>query len=103
MSGKFELITNDASVIQHFQSVASGVIIVDPASAILLGTSVGGQQSDDLMLEKKWSELKRLSDRLRQLNAHDAFYIHPAELFQSAETAIYSPLLAVFQQGCDHP
>ena len=72
---KCELITNDASVIQRFQSIAPGVIIVEPATAILLGAPVGGEQSVDLILEKKLSELKRLSDRLRQLNAHDVFYL----------------------------
>jgi hypothetical protein len=36
---------------------------------------VGGEQFVDLILEKKLSEFKRLSIRLRQLNAHDAFYL----------------------------
>jgi hypothetical protein len=70
---KCELITNDASVIQRFQSIAP--IIVDPATATLLGAPVGGEQSVDLILEKKLSELKHLSDRLRQLIAHDTFYL----------------------------
>jgi hypothetical protein len=74
---KFELITNDASVIQRFHSIAPGVIIVDPATATVLGASVGGEQSVDLILEEKLSELKHLCDRLMQLNAHDAFYLLP--------------------------
>jgi hypothetical protein len=57
-----ELIANDASVIQRFQSIAPGVIIVDPATAALLGAPVGGEQSVGLILEKKLLELKRLSE-----------------------------------------
>jgi hypothetical protein len=72
---KCELITNDASVIQRFQSIAPGVNIVDPAVAILLGAPVGGEQSVDLILEKKLDDLKRLSNRLERLDAHDAFYL----------------------------
>jgi hypothetical protein len=67
---KCELITNDASVIQRFQSIAPGVNIVDPAVAILLGAPVGGEQSVDLILEKKLNDLKRLSNRLKRLDAH---------------------------------
>jgi hypothetical protein len=92
---KCELITNDASVIQRFQSIAPTVIIVDPATATLLGAPVGGEQSVDLILEKKLSELKRLSDRLRQLNPHDAFYLLRNCL--SLQKLQYTPLLALFQ------
>jgi hypothetical protein len=59
---KCELITNYASVIQRFQSIAPGVIIVDPATATLLAAPVGGEQSVDLILKEKLSELERLSD-----------------------------------------
>ena len=72
---KCELLTNDASAIQRFQSIAPTVIIVDLATVTLLGAPVGGEQSVDLILDKKLSELKRLSDRLRQLNSHDTFYL----------------------------
>jgi hypothetical protein len=47
---KCEFITNDASIIQRFQSITPGVIIVDPATATLLGAPVDGEQSVDLML-----------------------------------------------------
>jgi hypothetical protein len=51
-----ELITNGTSVIQRFQSIAPGVIIVDPATATLLGAPVREEQSVDLILEKScWS------------------------------------------------
>ena len=71
---KCELIANDDSVIRRFQTVAPDIIIVDPATAVLLGAPVGGQQSVDLVLENKLGELKRLSDRLKQLRAHDGFF-----------------------------
>jgi hypothetical protein len=72
---KCELITKDACAIQRFQSIAPDVIIVEPSTAILLGAPVGGEQSIDLVLENKLTELKRLSDRLKQFKAHDAFYL----------------------------
>ena len=72
---KCELIANDDSVIRRFQTVAPDIIIVDPATAVLLGAPVGGQQSIDLVLENKLGELKRLSDRLKQLCAHDGFFL----------------------------
>jgi hypothetical protein len=46
---------------------------------VLLGAPVGGHQSVEHVLESKLAELKRL----KQLNAHDAFF-SVAELFQSA-------------------
>jgi hypothetical protein len=72
---KCELILNDASVIQQFQMIAPNIIIVDPAMAVLLGAPVGGQQSIDMVLERKLKELTRLSDRLKFLRAHDAFFL----------------------------
>jgi hydroxymethylpyrimidine/phosphomethylpyrimidine kinase len=48
---KCELIANDDSVIQRFQTVAPDIIIVDPATAVLPTTPVGEQQSVDLVLE----------------------------------------------------
>ena len=72
---KCELISADQSVIQQFQSIAPDIAIVDPNGAILLGAPVGGQLSVDQMLEKKLTELQRLSHRLKGLQAHDAFYL----------------------------
>jgi len=72
---KCELITNDVSVIERFRSIAPEVTVVDPAMAILLGAPVGGEQAVDFVLGKKLEELERLSNRLKHLNAHDAFYL----------------------------
>jgi hypothetical protein len=72
---KCELITADQSVIHKFLSIAPDIAIVDPDAAVLLGAPVGGQQSIDQMLEKKLTELQRLSHRLKGLKAHDAFYL----------------------------
>jgi hypothetical protein len=72
-AAKCELIANDVSVIQRFQTVAPDIIIFDPATTVLLGAPIGGQQSVDRVLENKLGELKRLSDRLKQLRSHDAF------------------------------
>jgi hypothetical protein len=57
--------TDDASAIQRSESIAPGVNIIDPATATLRGAPVSGVQSVDLILEKKLSELKGHSDRLR--------------------------------------
>jgi hypothetical protein len=55
---KCKLIANDASVIQRFHTVAPDIIIVDPATAVLLSAPVGRQRSVDLVLENKFGELK---------------------------------------------
>jgi len=72
---KCELITADQQAIQQFKSIAPDIVIVDPAAAVLLGAPVGSQQSVDLVLENKLTELQRLSHRLKGLAAHDAFYL----------------------------
>jgi len=72
---KCELITNDAYAIRRVQSIAPDVIIVEPSAAILLSAPVGGDHSIDFVLQNKLTELKRLSDRWKQLNTHDAFYL----------------------------
>lgn len=62
---KCELITTDQSVIHKFLSIAPDIVVVDPDAAVLLGAPVGGQQSVDQLLEKKLTELQRLSHRLK--------------------------------------
>jgi len=72
---KCERFTADQSVIHKFQSIVPEISIVDSNAAVLLSAAVGGQQSVDQLLEKKLTELQRLSHCLKGLQAHDAFFL----------------------------
>ena len=45
------------------------------SKAVLLGAPIGGEDSIDEVLTVKLSELRRLSERLKDLNAHDALFL----------------------------
>jgi len=72
---KCELICNNSEESSRFLAEFPHVNVVDPETAILLGAPIGGEQSVDLVLENKLQELKRLSERLKLLSAHDAFFL----------------------------
>jgi hypothetical protein len=48
---------------------------INTSSALLLGSPIGGDQSVDGVLEAKLQELRRLSERVSLLNAHDALFL----------------------------
>lgn len=72
---KCEIITNDDEVVQKFKAIAPDISHVRPASAMLLGAPIGGEQCVDEILAGKLFELRRLSDRLSMLDAHDALFL----------------------------
>jgi hypothetical protein len=72
---KCELITDDSDVVAKFREVAPDIKHVSPSIATLLGAPIGTNQGTDLVLSQKLNELKRLTDRLKVLCAHDAFYL----------------------------
>jgi len=63
-----EIITDDIDVLQKFRNFAPDIKHVKPASAILLGAPIGGEQSVDEAFRVKLDELRRLSSRVSQLH-----------------------------------
>ena len=72
---KCEIITDEDAVITRFKTIAPDIKHVTSASAMLLGAPIGGRQSVDEVLSDKLLQLRRLSDRLSLLNAHDALFL----------------------------
>jgi hypothetical protein len=72
---KCELVTADAHVLAVVRQKMPDVIHVAPEDATLSGAPVGGQRGITSTLIAKLSELQRLSDRLKHLNTHDAFFL----------------------------
>jgi len=73
--GKCEIITDCDDVMQKFRKIAPNIKHVRTASAMLLGAPIGGEQCIDDALSTKLKELRRLSDRVSLLNAHDALFL----------------------------
>lgn len=72
---KCELITSDQDVVKGIRQSLPSVIHVNPCDAVVLGAPVGGSCVVDAVLSQKLEEFRRLTDRLKQLSAHDAFYL----------------------------
>jgi hypothetical protein len=72
---KCELITDDPDVITRFRSVAPTILHISTCDATLLGAPIGSEAGVETMLSRKISEFRRLADRLKKLNAHDAFFL----------------------------
>jgi len=72
---KCELVTDDPAVVAKFRVVAPTILHVRTSDATLLGAPVGSKCALDYTLEKKVVEFQRLAERLKQLSAHDAFYL----------------------------
>jgi len=62
-------------VIAKFRTIAPNILIIQPAQAMLLGAPIGSDDEISVALIKKMDEFQRLSHRLLQLNAHDAFFL----------------------------
>jgi hypothetical protein len=74
-TSKCELITDNDELVQQFRLVASDIKHVKTSAAMLLGAPVGGEQSVVEVLTTKLHELRRMSDRISQFNAHDALFL----------------------------
>ena len=72
---KCELITDDPSVITKFRIVAPTIQHIEPHQAMLLGAPIGNDGEIDDILSKKIEEFQRLANRIKQLCAHDAFFL----------------------------
>jgi hypothetical protein len=72
---KCEIITDNVEVLQKFRDVAPDIKHVKTAAAMLLGAPIGSEQSVDDVLKAKLEELRRLSNRLSLLHAHDALFL----------------------------
>ena len=72
---KCEPVTNDLEVVKKFRVIALTITHVDISQADLLGTPIGSLEEIDVVLTKKISDFQRLTCRLKQLCAHDAFYL----------------------------
>jgi hypothetical protein len=72
---KCELITDDKDVLDKFRSIAPSILHVSTSQAMLLGAPIGSNAAIDTILSKKLLEFRLMADRLKQLRAHDAFFL----------------------------
>jgi len=63
--------TDDIDELEKFRNIAPDIKHVKPIAPI---APIGGEQSVDEVLIVKLDELRRLSNRVSQLHAHDAFF-----------------------------
>jgi hypothetical protein len=95
---KCEIITDNVEVLQKFRDVAPDIKHVKTAAAMLLGAPIGSEQSVEDVLQAKLEELRRLSNRLSLLHAHDAlFFIE--ELFQHSKANVHSTRRALLLES----
>ena len=72
---KCEIITDDMVIVEKFKSLTPEIIHTSPSVATLLGAPIGSNQGTAVALFEKLKELKRLSENLQLLNAHDALFL----------------------------
>jgi len=72
---KCELVTDDSVVVDKFRSVSPTILHINLYNATLLGALIGGKAGMKTILSKKIDELRRLTERLKKLSAHDAFFL----------------------------
>ena len=72
---KCELVTDDMEVVEKFRAIAPSINHVSTSHADMLGAPIGSLEEIDIVLTKKISDFQRLACRLKQLCAHDAFYL----------------------------
>ena len=84
---KCEIITDNDEVLQKFRDVAPDIKHANKAAPMLLGAPIGSEQSVDV--KAKLEELRRLSNRLSLLHAHDALFL-TEELFQHSKAKVHS-------------
>ena len=70
-----EIITDDDEDLRKFRMTALDIKQVKTATAMLLGAPIGGEQSVDAAVLVKLEELRRLSNRVSLLHAHDALFL----------------------------
>jgi hypothetical protein len=74
-TSKCELITDDDDIVRQFRAVVPDINHVNTSDAMLLGAPIGSEQSVVEVLTVKLHELRRLSVRISQFNAHDALFL----------------------------
>ena len=62
-------------IVEKFKSLTPEIIHTSPSVATLLGAMIGSNQGTAVALFEKLKELKRLSENLQLLNAHDALFL----------------------------
>ena len=72
---KCELSTSNIDVVHAIRAVLPSVTHVDLRDATVLGAPVGGDVIIDTVLFRKLKNFRRLAERLKNLNTHDAFYL----------------------------
>ena len=72
---KCEIISDDDEVLRKFRTIASDIKHVKTATAMLLGAPIEVEQSVDAAFFVKLEELRRLSNRVSLLHAHDVFFL----------------------------
>ena len=72
---KCELITEDPDVISKFRIFAPSIMHVRSHQATLLGAPIGDDDKVNEIISVKIDEFQRLANRLKQLSAHDAFFL----------------------------
>jgi hypothetical protein len=61
--------------VYKFRADAPSILHIKTSQAVLLGSPIGSTEEIDSTLSRKVAELQRLTSRLKQLNAHDAFFL----------------------------
>ena len=72
---KCELITDDLDVLLKFRAIAPSIQHISVSRSVLLGAPIGNSEGIDASLSNKLVEFQRLANKLKQLSAHDAFFL----------------------------
>ena len=72
---KCELITYDLDVLLKFRAISPSIQHISVSRAVLLGAPIGNSEGIDASLSNKLTEFQRLANKLKQLSAHDAFFL----------------------------
>ena len=72
---KSEVISINPDLIATVQSALSGIRVVNPADATLLGSPIGDIGSITVAIDAKTTMLKCLRERLHHLTSHDAYLL----------------------------
>ena len=97
---KCELITDNDDVVDKFRVDAPSILHIKTSQAVLLGAPIGSTEEIDSTLSRKVAEFQRLTSRLKQLNAHDAFFLLKIVLVYRSCSMYYVALLASTVKFC---
>ena len=72
---KCELITDDLDVLLKFRAISPSIQHISVSRSVLLGAPIANSEGIDASLSNKLTEFQRLANKLKQLSAHDAFFL----------------------------